>query len=272
MLNTDHDTSSSPRQPAVAGQFYPADSTDLRASVSRYLSEAQPIHPAPKAIVAPHAGYMFSGAVAGSAYAGWQNLGTAVRRIVLLGPAHRFYLRGMAVPAARQFLTPLGVVEVDQDAVNELANRPDVTVDDRPHADEHSLEVQLPFLQVLFPAFTLVPIVVGVDNGDSVAAVLEQLWGEDDTRIVISSDLSHFHNYYDAREIDAATSAAICALQAEAIGPEQACGCMPLRGLLTYARNHGLQINELDRRNSGDTAGPRDRVVGYGAYAIQTSA
>lgn len=270
-MNANSDSTSSPRQPAVAGQFYPGNSSDLQAAVSQFLQQAEPVTPAPKAIVAPHAGYMFSGAVAGSAYAGWQDLGTAVQRVVLLGPAHRFYLRGMAVPAARQFLTPLGAVDVDQEAVTELANRPDVTVDDRPHADEHSLEVQLPFLQVLFPKFTLVPIVVGVCSGESVAAVLEQLWGADDTRIVISSDLSHYHSYYDAREIDAATSAAICALQAEAIGPEQACGCMPLRGLMTYARDHGLQISELDRRNSGDTAGPRDRVVGYGAYAIQTS-
>ncbi len=268
-MKTDTDTADAVRQPAVAGQFYPATAGDLQAAVRHYLAHAAPVEPPPKAIIAPHAGYVFSGPVAGSAYAGWQDLGTRVQRVVLLGPAHSVYLRGMAVPAARTFLTPLGGVAVDQEALAAITSLTGVITDDLPHAAEHSLEVQLPFLQVLFPDFTLVPVVVGDTNAESVAAVLETLWGDDATRIVISTDLSHYHSYSDARAIDDATSAAICALQTQHIGPQQACGCMPLRGLMAYAREHGLQISELDRRSSGDTAGPRDWVVGYGAYAVQ---
>lgn len=264
----DDEIPSAVRPPAVAGQFYPDNAADLRAAVHYYLARCQPVENAPKAIIAPHAGYVFSGPIAASAYVGWRDLGDSVRRIILLGPAHRVYLRGMALPAAASFRTPLGDVAVDQNALTSLRGMPGVIVDDEPHADEHSLEVQLPFLQTLFPDFTLVPIVVGDVSAKTVAAVLERLWSGDETRIVISTDLSHYHNYAAAREIDAATSAAICTMEAEAISPEQACGCMPLRGLLYYAREHGLHVRELDRRNSGDTAGPRDRVVGYGAYAV----
>lgn len=263
-----NETSKGIRRPAVAGQFYPDDPDALRAEVDYYLARCKPLDTAPKAIIAPHAGYMFSGPVAASAYAGWRDLGDSVRRIILLGPAHRVYLRGLALPAAGTFMTPLGGVPIDQTAIAALQDLPGVIVDDLPHTDEHSLEVQLPFLQRLFTDFVLVPIVVGDVAAKAVAAVLERLWGSDETRIVISTDLSHYHHYTAAQEIDAATNAAICALQAEAISPEQACGCMPLRGLLYYAREHGLHIRELDRRNSGDTAGPRDRVVGYGAYAV----
>jgi len=267
-MSIDEETPEAVRDPAVAGYFYPAAAAELRAEVSHYLTQAEPLQPPPNAIIAPHAGYVFSGPVAASAYAGWRELGDTVRRVVLLGPAHRVYLRGMAVPAARIFSTPLGGVRVDQEAVAAIRDLPGVITDDLPHAGEHSLEVHLPFLQVLFPDFSLVPIVVGDADPDSVAAVLEKLWGGDETRIVISTDLSHYHDYATAREIDAATSAAICARQVERISPEQACGCMPLRGMMQYARGHGLKITELDRRNSGDTAGPRDRVVGYGAYAV----
>lgn len=256
------------RLPAVAGQFYPDDPADLQAAVEYYLARCQPIRPAPKAIIAPHAGYIFSGPVAANAYAGWHDLDDSVRRVILLGPAHCVYLRGLALPTASAFMTPLGNISLDQDMIADLGDLPGICMDDRPHADEHSLEVQLPFLQTLFADFMLVPIVVGDVPAKTVAGVLERLWGGPETRIVISTDLSHYHSYAAAREIDSATSAAICALQAEAISPEQACGCMPLRGLLHFAREHGLHVRELDRRNSGDTAGPRDRVVGYGAYAV----
>lgn len=268
-MSVHNSTTHSIRQPAVAGHFYPASAEKLQLMVAEYLEQAEPIRPPPKAIIAPHAGYVFSGPVAASAYAGWQELGDSVRRIVLLGPAHRVYLRGMAVPASRTFMTPLGGIPVDEEAVAAISDMPGVITDDLPHADEHSLEVQLPFLQVLFPAFSLVPIVVGDAGADTVAAVLEKLWDGEETRIVISTDLSHYHDYSTAREIDTATSAAIAALEIDSIGPEQACGCMPLRGMMQFARDHGLQISELDRRNSGDTAGPRDHVVGYGAYAIR---
>lgn len=257
------------REAAVAGQFYPAAAADLRASVEYYLARSDSVGPAAKAIVAPHAGYIYSGPVAASAYAGWRQLGDQVRRVVVLGPSHHVYLRAMAVPTVDAFVTPLGQVNIDRGAVERISHLPGAVVDDEPHATEHSLEVQLPFLQVLFGDFKLVPVVVGDINAKAVAAVLKALWGGEETRIVISTDLSHYHSYVHAREIDASTGAAIRALQFEAIGPEQACGCMPLRGLLSYARDHGLQIQEIERRNSGDTAGPRDRVVGYGAYALR---
>lgn len=269
-MQTHTDNSTGIRQPAVAGHFYPAAAEKLQLMVSEYLDQARPLQPAPKAVIAPHAGYIFSGPVAASAYAGWHGLGTSVHRVVLLGPAHRVYLRGLAVPANRTFMTPLGAVPVDAEGIAAISTMPGIITDDLPHADEHSLEVQLPFLQTLFPEFALVPIVVGDAKAADIAAVLEKLWGGDETRIVISSDLSHYHDYNTASEIDTATSAAITALDIDSIGPDQACGCMPLRGMMHYARDHGLQIRELDRRNSGDTAGPRDHVVGYGAYAIQS--
>lgn len=260
------------RPPAVAGLFYPDTAADLRAAVNCYLAQSESIQPAPKAIIAPHAGYIFSAAVAASAYAGWQGLGDSVRRVIVLGPSHRVYLRGMALPAADTFRTPLGTVGIDQQAHSQLAALPGMMIDDTAHATEHSIEVQLPFLQTLFSDFELVPIVVGDAPAEMVAAVLERLWGGDETRIVISTDLSHYHPYETARDIDKATAAAICTLQYEAIEPEQACGCMPLCGLLYYARQHGLHIAELARCNSGDTAGPRDHVVGYGAYTVREPA
>lgn len=258
------------RPTAVAGFFYPAEADDLRAAINYYLSRTAPTDGEPKAIIAPHAGYIYSGPVAASAYAGWRNLDTRVNRIVLLGPAHQVYFQGMALPSVAAFETPLGQIPVDTAASAQLIGQAGIRIDDAPHAQEHSLEVQLPFLQVLFPDFELVPIVVGDCPAAQIAEALALLWGGEETRIVVSSDLSHYHGYEAARDIDAATGAAICALEAEAISPEQACGCMPVRGLLHYARGHGLHITELDRRNSGDTAGPRDRVVGYGAYAVHT--
>lgn len=256
------------RPPAVAGMFYPAGGHDLRAVVEYYLSHADTVEPPPKAVIAPHAGYIYSGPVAASAYAGWRDLGATVRRVVLLGPAHRVYLRGMALPRATAFATPLGEIEIDQAAARSIAQLPGIVIDDHPHRQEHSLEVQLPFLQVLFPDLKLIPLVVGDAGPEVISAVLEVLWNGPETRIVISSDLSHYHSYDQARSIDRATSAAICALALETIGPEQACGSTPLRGLLQFARQRQLHISELDLRNSGDTAGPRDQVVGYGAYAV----
>lgn len=260
-------TTQSIRTPAVAGTFYPDGAQDLRAAVEYYLSRADDIDPPPKAVISPHAGYIYSGPVAASAYAGWRHLENTVNRVVVLGPAHRVYLQGMALPQATAFATPLGEIDIDQEAANAVAKLPGITIDDRPHRQEHSIEVQLPFLQVLFPDFKLVPLVVGDAEAEIVSAVLEALWNGPETRIVISSDLSHYHSYQEARMIDHATSSAICSLALESIGPEQACGCMPVRGLLQLARQRRLRISELDLRNSGDTAGPRDRVVGYGAYA-----
>ncbi|SFC94148.1 hypothetical protein SAMN05660831_00168 [Thiohalospira halophila DSM 15071] len=257
------------RQPAVAGMFYPDDADALRSMVRDYLAEASaPTGEPPKAIIAPHAGLPYSGPVAATAYRTVAPLKETVRRVVLLGPSHRVPFRGLAAPDAEQLRTPLGDIPVDTDALAEIAELPDVGMLDAAHAAEHSLEVQLPFLQEVLGDFRIVPLVVGDADPDTVAAVLERLWGGPETLIVISSDLSHFHDYATANRIDEATAQAIATLHPERVDHEGACGFHPVRGLLTSARNHGLTGEVLDRRNSGDTAGPRDQVVGYGAFAF----
>jgi AmmeMemoRadiSam system protein B len=256
------------RKPAVAGHFYPANPNELKQMVNRFLSDAQTINHIPKAIIAPHAGYIYSGPVAASAYASLNPIRHKIKRVILLGPAHRVYIRGLALSSATSFATPLGEIEIDQDAVNLISELPQVSLSDAAHREEHSLEVHLPFLQTLFRNFLLVPLVVGETSPQEVAEVLELLWGYEETLIVISSDLSHYHDYDTANKIDRMTTKAIENLQLEKIGSHQACGCMPLRGMLLIAREKNLQVETLDLRNSGDTAGSQDRVVGYGAYAI----
>jgi len=256
------------RQPAVAGLFYPADPRELRAQVRGFLANAERREVLPKAIVVPHAGYVYSGPIAGSAYAQIASVANRVRRVVLLGPAHRMPFRGLAYSSAVRFRTPLGEVSVDRAALDALADLPQVHELDRPFNGEHCLEVQLPFLQTLLADFKVVPLLVGEAEAGTVAEVLERLWGGEETLIVISSDLSHYLDYATARAIDAETSAAIERLQPEAIGHHQACGRNPLSGLLVEARRHGLHAATLDLRNSGDTAGPRTQVVGYGAYVF----
>ncbi len=256
------------RKPAVAGYFYPANPNELRQMVNQFLSDAQTINHIPKAIIAPHAGYIYSGPVAASAYASLNPIRHKIKRVILLGPAHRVYIRGLALSSATSFATPLGEIEIDQDAVNLISELPQVSLSDAAHSEEHSLEVHLPFLQILFKDFLLVPLVVVETSPQEVAEVLELLWGDEETLIVISSDLSHYHDYDTANKIDRMTTKAIENLQLEKIGSHQACGCMPLRGMLLIAREKNLQVETLDLRNSGDTAGSQDRVVGYGAYAI----
>jgi AmmeMemoRadiSam system protein B len=256
------------RTPAVAGLFYPADAHELRATVRGLLAAVPPVPPVPKAIIAPHAGYIYSGPIAASVYARLMPARERIRRVVLLGPAHRVAFEGLAVSAAVAFTTPLGDIPVDMAAVERLLALPQVRVLDQAHRGEHSLEVQLPFLQEVLIDFTLVPLVVGDAAPEEVSEVIETLWGGDETLIVISSDLSHYHDYATARRLDAATSRAIEALRPQDIGFEDACGRIPVNGLLLSARGHGLRAETLDLRNSGDTAGTRDRVVGYGAYAF----
>jgi hypothetical protein len=224
--------------------------------------------PPPKAIIAPHAGYVYSGPIAGSAYAALGRARDVIRRIVLLGPSHFVPLRGVATSSARGFATPLGVVPLDRDATAEVGVLSHVAPSDDAHEPEHSLEVQLPFLQELLGEFTLVPLLVGEAAPEEVAQVLAMLWGGPETRIVVSSDLSHYHGYHAAVASDAATARAIERLQADAVEDDSACGCRPMRGLLHHARRLGLKAETLDLRNSGDTAGPRDRVVGYGAFVF----
>ncbi len=257
------------RQPAVAGTFYPADPDRLRAMVRGFLARAETRGgPPPKAVIAPHAGYAYSGPVAGSAYARLGLGRPGIRRVLLLGPSHRTLFQGLAVPGADGFATPLGVVPVDRDGVRALLELPFVHADDAPHRDEHSLEVQLPFLQEVLGPCPVVPVVVGAAGPAEVDAALELLWGGEETAVVVSSDLSHYLSPAAARRLDRATSAAIQELRPEDLGEEAACGRLPVQGLLLAARRHGLKAEILDVRNSGDTAGGWGTVVGYGAYAF----
>ena len=256
------------RQPAVAGMFYPADPAELRSEIEQYLNQAAIKDAPPKAMIVPHAGYIYSGPVAASAYASLKPVAEKIRRVVLLGPAHRLPFAGLAAPTVDGFATPLGVVPVDQQAIQQLLELPQIVSMDAAHEQEHSLEVHLPFLQTLLNDFSIIPLVVGDASKDDVAEVLEQLWGGEETLIIISSDLSHYNNYQTAQMMDRETSIAIEHLQPEHIHYDMACGRNPVNGLLTLARRKGLHAKTLDLRNSGDTAGPRDRVVGYGAYVF----
>ena len=259
----------SQRQPAVAGLFYPADPHSLHAQISGYLASALPaeVVPAPKALVVPHAGYIYSGAVAASAYSELMQRRDIIRRVLILCPTHRVAVRGMAIPAAQRFVTPLGAVAVDRQAWLAARELPGVIVDDRPHADEHAIEVQLPFLQSTLDHFEILPVAVGQVDAHLVAGLLESLWGGPETLIVISSDLSHYHPYRQAQLRDKATIAKIAHLDATLDG-DQACGAYAINGLLLAAQRHHLKSHLLDLRNSGDTAGDRERVVGYASLAF----
>ena len=259
------------RPPAVAGTFYPGSADALRTAIRRSFADA--MHPGegdrvPEALIVPHAGYVYSGPVAASAYARIIPARSTIRRVVLLGPSHRSYVHGLAVSSADAFSTPLGVVPIDGAYREAVLALPGVGVDDRAHADEHSLEVQLPFLQTVLDEFTLLPLSVGDATTDQVAAVLDACWGGPETLVVISTDLSHYHRYDEAARLDARTAAAIVARRPEAVDDRDACGAYPLRGLLRVASEHGLTVEQLDLRNSGDTAGDHHRVVGYGAFAV----
>lgn len=253
------------RPAAVAGLFYPGDAPTLAHDVHRMLATAGTAGAVPKAIIAPHAGYIYSGEIAASAYALLIPLAERIRRVILLGPTHRVAVRGLALPGYVAFETPLGRVDVDTEAAGLIARLPQITTSMEAHRQEHALEVQLPFLQSVLQDFRVLPLAVGMASADEVADVLEILWGGPETVIVISSDLSHYHAYRDAKLIDQNTVQDI--LQGKAVTHEQACGGTPVNGLSLAARRHGLTPNLLDLRNSGDTAGDRSRVVGYAAIA-----
>jgi AmmeMemoRadiSam system protein B len=247
------------RYPAVAGMFYPADADELRREVEGYLAEvpASTFKP-PKAIIVPHAGYIYSGPIAASAYARLQD--ADISKVVLLGPAHRVYLDGVAASSKEIWRTPLGDVPVEAPE--------GLPVLDAAHHDEHSLEVQLPFIQVTLGEFALIPLVVGNASTEEIASILEMLWGGGETLIVVSSDLSHYENYKKAGKMDSAASQAIVNLNPAGLGSGNACGRIPIRGLLQLAKQKGMRAKLLDLRNSGDTAGSKDQVVGYGAYGF----
>jgi len=258
------------RPAAVAGLFYPGDPDSLGARIAHDLDVAVPAAEAPpKAVIVPHAGYVYSGPIAGHAYARVRRLRGTIAHVVLLGPAHRALVSGLAVPSTDGFATPLGVVAVDDALRRRALAVPGVDVDDHAHAAEHSLEVQLPFLQeTLGAGWNLLPLAVGDATPDLVVRVLDVLWGGPETLIVVSSDLSHYHDYATARAQDEATAAAIVARDPQGISDDDACGAHPVRGLLLAARRRNLDVRLLDLRSSGDTAGDRDRVVGYGAFAL----
>lgn len=258
----------STRPSAVAGSFYPADPVRLRQQVVALLgADARGDGRCPKALIVPHAGYVYSGPVAGRAYALLAPFAARIRRVVLLGPAHRVAVRGLAAPSAERFATPLGDVAIDAEALGRLRALPQVSVSDTAHAMEHSLEVHLPFLQAVLPDFRLLPLVVGEAAADEVAEVLDRVWGGEETLIVISSDLSHYLPYAEAQRTDHATAQSILRMDAT-LDPFQACGAYPINGLLRAASRRGLQASLIDLRNSGDTAGDRSRVVGYAAFAF----
>jgi AmmeMemoRadiSam system protein B len=257
------------REPAVAGLFYPDDPLLLQQQLETLLAEESHIESSPKALIVPHAGYIYSGPVAASAYKQLIPVREKIQRVVLLGPAHRVAFRGIAASSAQYFSTPLGLIPIDQAGMDDILLLPQVQVIDEAHREEHSLEVQLPFLQVVLEKeFSLIPLVVGEADAGEVAEVIEKLWGGPETLVLISSDLSHYHDYETAKRLDSATSKAIEQLNPQAIDYQQACGRNPVSGLLVAARHHHLHAMTLDQRNSGDTAGGRDRVVGYGAYAF----
>ncbi|MFO0708483.1 MAG: AmmeMemoRadiSam system protein B [Sandaracinus sp.] len=263
------------RPAAVAGLFYPKDPRDLAQTVDRLLQDASLARGEArvgrvKGVIAPHAGYVYSGPIAATAYdrlrAGSDR--EKVRRVVLMGPTHRAYVRGLALAGVEAFETPLGRIPVDLEAVALVSSLPQVVTSPAAHAREHSLEVHLPFLQRLFGTdFALVPFAVGEATPEEVAEVLDRLWGGDDTRVVISSDLSHFLSYRDAFRVDSETAKHILAL--DPVDGDHACGARPLNGLLALARRRQVRLELLDLRSSGDTAGTRDEVVGYGAFLLR---
>lgn len=263
------------RPAAVAGAFYPADPALLARDLDALLSQARlhlnAVEPTPKAIIAPHAGYVYSGPIAAAVYARLTPLAGRIRRVVLLGPAHRVALRGVALPGALAFETPLGSVSIDAEAQSLLAGLPQVVTSPEAHALEHSLEVHLPFLQKVLGEFKLVPLVVGRASPEEVAQVLERLWGGEETLIVVSSDLSHYLAYVQAQTADRDTARQILNRQ-PTLHPHQACGAAPVNGLLVAAARHALSPRLLDLRNSGDTAGDRSRVVGYASFGFYPDA
>lgn len=246
--------------------FYPDNSHRLRTDVLDLLGSFAPPSRTPKALIAPHAGYIYSGHVAAAAFATLRDSAHVIKRVVLIGPAHYVHVPGLAIPTVGSFETPLGRVPVDLEALSTLADLEFVVRADGAHAPEHCLEVELPFLQTVLSSFKIVPIVVGDATPDDVTKVIHRLWGGPETLIVVSSDLSHYHSYDAARRLDEATANAIECGDWVNIGPNQACGCLAVAGLLIEAGRRGFEARRLSLCNSGDSVGARDRVVGYGAW------
>lgn len=256
------------KKPEVAGMFYPEDKTELDTMINRFLADAKGQNqPVPKAIIAPHAGYIYSGPIAASAYASLKNAQNKITRVIVIAPAHRYPFYGLATSSANAFSTPLGTIQVDQAALKSIASLGGASLIDAAFTNEHALEVQLPFLQTQLKNFNLIPLLAGLSNAEEVSKILEALWGNEETLIVISSDLSHYHDYKTAQRLDKKTADNILAFNYDGITSEQACGFIAICGLLKIAKQKKLRAELIDLRNSGDTEGGKDQpVVGYGAF------
>lgn len=259
------------RPTAVAGLFYPMSPTVLVEMVNNDLAQASPPTEAhiPKALIVPHAGYIYSGPIAASAYQYLLPIRHIIKRVIIIGPSHRLSFKGVALSSADYFETPLGAIPIDKKAQEKIVDIAGVEILDLAHAAEHSLEVQLPFLQQVLDDFSIVPIVAGDASPELVESVIAALWGGPETLFIISSDLSHYHDYQTAQQIDRSTSQNIIDLDFRAVHSNNACGCVGIRGLLKFAHQHPLKSTAIDLRNSGDTAGSKDSVVGYGAYLFE---
>jgi len=258
------------RPPAVAGLFYPAENQALSALITEQLVDSSlPTHKQPIAIIAPHAGYIYSGPIAATAFQTLQAHRNTIKRVVIIGPSHRYYFHGLALSSADEFETPLGTVSIDKTAQELLLSTTDSKILDQAHQNEHCIEVQLPFLQSVLTDFSIIPIVTGETSAESVTDVIELFTTDHESLIVISSDLSHYHDYHSAQQIDKLTSQSIITLDYNSIDSHQACGHTAINGLLLAAKKRMLTASILDQRNSADTAGNKDSVVGYGAYLFE---
>lgn len=257
------------RDCAVAGSFYPAEPNVLKQMLNNFFKPVADNKIAAKALIAPHAGFIYSGSIAASAYSCVLPVRDLITRVVLIGPSHRFAFQGLATSSADIFTTPLGEINIDQSAIRSLLAFPFVKALDQAHTLEHSLETQLPFLQQVLPKFMLIPILVSNASAEQVSQVLDSLWGGPETLIVVSSDLSHYHDYLTAQRLDRHTSDMIEQLDYLNLTQDAACGMTAISGLLKLLKQKSLTIKTLDIRNSGDTAGDKKRVVGYGAYVVE---
>ncbi|PSW05735.1 AmmeMemoRadiSam system protein B [Photobacterium lipolyticum] len=255
------------RYPAVAGSFYDKSAQHLQSQLDNWLKPPPALRHSIRALIVPHAGYIYSGETAAQAYRHLKSLADKIERVILVGPSHRFYFQGCALPSAHYFATPFGNIPIDTQAIEKLQKIEDVEVSDQAHALEHCLEVQLPFLQTCLHQFTLLPMLTGNVSPVTVANLIDDLWQQDNTLLVVSSDLSHFHPYSEAQSIDKNTCSLIEHFE-PSLTPEQACGSTGINALLLLAKKRGYQLTRMDLKNSGDTAGDKERVVGYVSYLI----
>lgn len=255
------------RYPAVAGSFYDQSAQHLRSQLANWLKPQSALCHSIRALIVPHAGYLYSGETAARAYRHLKYQAEKIEKVILVGPSHRYYFQGCALPSAHYFATPLGKVAIDTQAIEKLEKIEDIEVSDQAHALEHCLEVQLPFLQTCLHQFTLLPLLTSNVSPATVANIIDDLWQPENTLLVVSSDLSHFHSYHEAQSIDKNTCSLIEHFE-PSLTPEQACGSTGINALLLVAKKRGYQLTRIDLKNSGDTAGDKEKVVGYVSYLI----